>query len=676
ATRRSWRHLGLVEQDLLSAAMTKVVMDWPFILDPQMQARRWLLAELGREMPALEVKACDPDLDQKIQRGIAAESSIVVKDCGALAPSVRLEMRPRLKRTTGGIFGEALPAPQTATPATTTSGSPHMGRRLSTRKINSAAKLSTNSLKDPTEPSNMRSFQIFMISSLSSCRELLPVTLQHCSVVNFALDLEALTQVFQDVLLKSQVPAFEQEFIRLYTLQMDDSALQKAEDRLLQFLDDHRGASILEGEDTVLVLSLYQEAQKQSEAFHSKFRKDLEDFLRCRARLKLFAEPWALATQSAMVLSTLNGFYTPSIPQISTKLQQIMTGNLVSKVAETGRHEKEPAFALRKALLLEVLQLLAQPMEEVHRLPLVFLTAVGLAHSDGTLTEHQLQIFWEGHKAVESVASAMNAEILRETAATGQVPQLINPRFIKSSPDRKTFPGEKWELINFLPHVFPGFHGLPQETADALGCDCGAVRGNATNATTASFRSDIGWIQVLGLLQDGQQQRLQVHVTQMNRLAATAWPRSLQIFGQELDLIAKNTMLAALALQHFWQQSLEFLEEMEDKDVISFSSTMDACGKASRWQLAVNQGVTGCKRSMRVDKPFFNIKLGALEKGQQWRRAADFFRCLSSQGLEAGGAGLTSCATALIRSQQWHRGLAICQAGPWDGEKIWKKMVV
>jgi hypothetical protein len=24
--------------------------------DPQMQARRWLLAELGREMPALEVK--------------------------------------------------------------------------------------------------------------------------------------------------------------------------------------------------------------------------------------------------------------------------------------------------------------------------------------------------------------------------------------------------------------------------------------------------------------------------------------------------------------------------------------------------------------------------------------------------------------------------------------------
>ena len=27
----------------------------------------------------------------------------------------------------------------------------------------------------------------------------------------------------------------------------------------------------------------------------------------------------------------------------------------------------------------------------------------------------------QGHKAVESVASAMNAEILRETAATGQV---------------------------------------------------------------------------------------------------------------------------------------------------------------------------------------------------------------------------------------------------------------
>ena len=29
-----------------------------------------------------------------------------------------------------------------------------------------------------------------------------------------------------------------------------------------------------------------------------------------------------------------------------------------------------------------------------------------------------------------------------------------------------------------------------------------------------------------------------------------------------------------------------------------------------------------------------------------------------------------------IRSQQWHRGLAVCQAGPWDGEKIWKKMVL
>eukprot|EP00435_Cladocopium_sp_Y103_P006309 s10_g2.t1 len=442
-----------------------------------MQARRWLLAELGREMPALEVKACDPDLDQKIQRGMSAEWGdperhirINLINCGALPPVTRLDLKPRPKRTAGGLFGEAtvLPGvPATAATTTKADASPRI-RRLS-RKISGTAMLSTSSLKDPTGPSNTRTFQIYMISSLGNCRELLPVTLQHCSVVNFALDLEGLTQVFQDVLLKSQVPAFEQEFTRLYTLQMDDSALQKAEDRLLQFLDDHRGASILEGEDTVLVLSLYQDAQKQREAFHNKFQKDLEDFRLCRVRLKLFAEPWALATQSAMVLSLLNGFYTPSISQISTKLQQIMAGTLVSKVAETGRHEKdlsfsEPVAALRKALLLEVLQLLAQPMEEMHRLPLVFLTAVGLAQKDGTLTEHQLQIFWEGHKAVESVASALNAEIQRETAQSGQVPQLINPRFIKSSPDRKTFPGEKWELINFLPHVFPGFQGLPQET--------------------------------------------------------------------------------------------------------------------------------------------------------------------------------------------------------------------
>ena len=32
-----------------------------------------------------------------------------------------------------------------------------------------------------------------------------------------------------------------------------------------------------------------------------------QDFLRCRARLKLFAEPWALATQSAMVGTPTTG---------------------------------------------------------------------------------------------------------------------------------------------------------------------------------------------------------------------------------------------------------------------------------------------------------------------------------------------------------------------------------
>eukprot|EP00434_Breviolum_minutum_P002147 symbB.v1.2.001894.t1/scaffold101.1/size361152/8 len=116
-------------------------------------------------------------------------------------------------------------------------------------------------------------------------------------------------------------------------------------------------------------------------------------------------------------------------------------------------------------MILEILQLLARPMDNVHRLPLVFLTAVGCAHAEGALTDHQLDLFWEGQKAVDRIASELNAEIQQETARTGQVPHLINPRMIKSSPDRKTFTGEKWELINFLPHVFPGFNGLPQECA-------------------------------------------------------------------------------------------------------------------------------------------------------------------------------------------------------------------
>eukprot|EP00435_Cladocopium_sp_Y103_P015146 s10_g3.t1 len=159
-------------------------------------------------------------------------------------------------------------------------------------------------------------------------------------------------------------------------------------------------------------------------------------------------------------------------------------------------------------------------------------------------------------------------------------------------------------------------------------------RGNATNATTASLTADISWIQVLALLQDGQQHRLQAHVTLMNRLAATEWPRSLQIFGQDLDLIAKNAMLAALAVQQLWRQSLEFLQAMEEKDVISRSSTMDACGKASRWQVAVNQGVTGGKRGMRVDTPFFNVKLGALEKGQQWMPVCKLWCCCVLSNVE------------------------------------------
>jgi len=456
---RTWHQQGLVEASYLSAALAKVSMNWPFLLDPQMHAKRWLVAELGRETNFFEAKACDPDLYQKIQRAKDAECSIIIRDCDTFPP-VLVELKSRPKRGTGSLLAhEAMKDTKSATDPSLADKSPRL-RRLSRKFSSSCRTMSTSNLE---VEATTRSFHLYMTSS-SHRSELMPVTLQHCSVINFALTLDGFTQVFLDILLQSQVPALAEEFTRLYSMQSDDSALQKAENKMLQYLEEHRGASILEGEDCIMILALYQDALNQHEATNRKFKKDFEDFHRCRKRLGLFAQPLAVAAQSAAVMSKLSRFYAPSIPQVSTKLVQLMTGGLVSKVADMGdrTREKEPV-ALRRAMILEILQLLARPMDNVHRLPLVFLTAVGCAHAEGALTDHQLDLFWEGQKAVDRIASELNAEIQQETARTGQVPHLINPRMIKSSPDRKTFTGEKWELINFLPHVFPGFNGLPQD---------------------------------------------------------------------------------------------------------------------------------------------------------------------------------------------------------------------
>eukprot|EP00434_Breviolum_minutum_P002148 symbB.v1.2.001895.t1/scaffold101.1/size361152/9 len=100
---RTWHQQGLVEASYLSAALAKVSMNWPFLLDPQMHAKRWLVAELGRETNFFEAKACDPDLYQKIQRAKDAECSIIIRDCDTFPP-VLVDLKSRPKRGTGSLL--------------------------------------------------------------------------------------------------------------------------------------------------------------------------------------------------------------------------------------------------------------------------------------------------------------------------------------------------------------------------------------------------------------------------------------------------------------------------------------------------------------------------------------------------------------------------------------------
>ncbi|CAK9115042.1 unnamed protein product [Durusdinium trenchii] len=221
---------------------------------------------------------------------MAAEYTIVLQDCQAFPP-VLLDLKPRPKK------GAGLEEPSPVKEVT-----PTKLRRISRKMSTSRASLSTNSLKSAGQVESGRSFQLYMTSSLGSCQELSPVTMHTCSVVNFALNLEGFTEVLLDAMIR-QVPELDQEFTHLFALVPDESSLRAAEEKLLSFLEDSHGASILEGQECPRILGLYAEARKQQEAATNKFQKELQDFHHGRRNLRQLGEPLALAVQSAWVRS-------------------------------------------------------------------------------------------------------------------------------------------------------------------------------------------------------------------------------------------------------------------------------------------------------------------------------------------------------------------------------------
>eukprot|EP00913_Durusdinium_trenchii_P028814 g27019.t1 len=232
-------------------------------LDPQLQGRRWLVAELARETNFLEVKASDPDVLPKLQRAMAAEYTIVLQDCQAFPP-VLLDLKPRPKKGAG--------------------------------------------LEEP-----------------SPVKEAHPAQATHI--------------------------------------------------------------------------------------------KSVQDFHHGRRNLRQLGEPLALAVQSAWVISKVDPFYAPSIPQISTTLAKILAGK-TAKITEAGHAEdaaaeptKAKELSFQKATTLEVLRVLARPMERLHRLPLAFLTSLGMAEKEGFVTEQQLELFWEAPHRSGSVVALVRGHV-------------------------------------------------------------------------------------------------------------------------------------------------------------------------------------------------------------------------------------------------------------------------
>ncbi|CAE7606742.1 unnamed protein product [Symbiodinium natans] len=547
---------------------------------------------------------------------------------------------------------------------------------------------------------------IYLISMLSSSEDLPASTLATCSVVNFTLTQNGLTQRLLDGIVRSEAPSLYQELQRLYQAKpWDETNVRKAEEQLLKILAENKG-SILSGDAVVGGLATMEDAWKNFHAVASRHSSAFEAAKRSLRCLHRLVRPLALFLESAEALAKLNRFYRPSATQVAIAAAKALAqasqrSATLEEVADEDCMEEDQREAAMESLgtaaMWEVFRFLAKSLDTPHRLPFAFLCAVALArHCNGTLEDDQLELFWKGHRAVEPLAAKLNAQ--RQSAASAKEtqapPRLINPKQIKSSPDQKLIPGEKWELINFLPHVFPNFLGLAEDKLDPAYLKfhfCTLIYGYPSGHTRtvaeatgqlppasrhARPRRSLVTQAYKGILKVGL--RDFVLCSTFLRSCNTAiiacnsparWTlaigllQEVEVIGLQLDVIGLNSAMSAASAAQAWRRPLSLLRDFGARrltaSAFTASTAASACAVASEWKVAleVPGSLAVCGVSLTAES--LNAGQSGCSKVGAWGKALSFVECLRCQVLQPDKTSCNTATTACAAGSAWPAALRL-----------------
>eukprot|EP00438_Fugacium_kawagutii_P013081 Skav213382 [mRNA] locus=scaffold797:260492:260875:- [translate_table: standard] len=106
--------------------------------------------------------------------------------------------------------------------------------------------------------------------------------------------------------------------------------------------------------------------------------------------------------------------------------------------------------------------------------------------------------------------------------------------------------------------------------------------------------------------------------------AAGDWQQALvwlRQCGVQVDLITYNLALGACEKAMMWPVALHLLWNVAEADIVSFTSTMNAAGRASEWQRAMALLVDLEMRSMRPNLLSLNTCISAASRASEWQHA-------------------------------------------------------
>ncbi|CAM9832210.1 unnamed protein product, partial [Laminaria digitata] len=114
-----------------------------------------------------------------------------------------------------------------------------------------------------------------------------------------------------------------------------------------------------------------------------------------------------------------------------------------------------------------------------------------------------------------------------------------------------------------------------------------------------------------------------------------------------------------------WRKALELLGSIETRnlvpDVISFTSTMSACGRAGEWQRALDIMDVMLERNVEPNIVTYGTAISACARGGRWKRALSLLEDMPSRGVDPNAHTYGSAIHACVVGGERKRALALLE---------------